>query len=81
MRLHFAGDGHVAGAFIKTYLLEKSRVVTITNPERSYHIFYQVAGLTIRFYQSLLADVTYSSYRSGCRHWYLCRFRHRHRHR
>ena len=42
MRLHFDQTGSVAGAFIKTYLLEKSRVVTITNPERSYHIFYQV---------------------------------------
>ena len=42
MRLHFASDGTVKGAFIKTYLLEKSRVVTITDPERSYHIFYQV---------------------------------------
>ena len=30
MRLHFDTTGHVAGAFIKTYLLEKSRVVTIS---------------------------------------------------
>ena len=42
MRLHFTTDGHVAGAFIKTYLLEKSRCVTVTDPERSYHIFYQI---------------------------------------
>jgi len=42
MRLHFDATGHVSGAFIKTYLLEKSRCVTVTNPERSYHIFYQV---------------------------------------
>ena len=42
MRLHFDSTGMVAGAFIKTYLLEKSRCVTVTNPERGYHIFYQV---------------------------------------
>ena len=45
MRLHFEPSGSVKGAFIKTYLLEKSRVVSITDPERCYHIFYDlVAG-------------------------------------
>mmetsp|Transcript_64144 Transcript_64144/g.106620 ORF Transcript_64144/g.106620 Transcript_64144/m.106620 type:complete len:1736 (-) Transcript_64144:276-5483(-) len=42
MRLHFEPTGGVAGAFIKTYLLEKSRTVAITDPERNYHIYYQV---------------------------------------
>lgn len=31
-----------AGAAIRTYLLERSRVVTINDPERNYHVFYQV---------------------------------------
>ncbi len=31
-----------AGAAIRTYLLERSRVVNINNPERNYHVFYQV---------------------------------------
>lgn len=31
-----------AGAAIRTYLLERSRVVNITDPERNYHVFYQV---------------------------------------
>jgi myosin heavy subunit len=44
MRLHFEPGGSVAGAFIKTYLLEKSRCVAITDPERNYHSFYQCFG-------------------------------------
>lgn len=31
-----------AGAAIRTYLLERSRVVNINDPERNYHVFYQV---------------------------------------
>ena len=42
MRLHFTPSGQMAGAFVKTYLLEKIRVVAITSPERNYHIFYQL---------------------------------------
>ena len=30
------------GAAIRTYLLERSRVVNINDPERNYHVFYQV---------------------------------------
>ena len=30
------------GAAVRTYLLERSRVVHVNGPERSYHIFYQV---------------------------------------
>ena len=42
MRLHFNSDGKMTGAFVKSYLLEKIRVVAITSPERNYHIFYQL---------------------------------------
>lgn len=42
MRLHFQPNGVVGGAVSKTYLLEKSRSVAISDPERNYHIFYQL---------------------------------------
>ena len=32
----------IVGAFMETYLLEKSRVCVITKEERNYHIFYQI---------------------------------------
>ena len=35
-------DGALLGAAVRTYLLERSRVVHVNDPERSYHIFYQV---------------------------------------
>ena len=42
MELQFDKDGHICGAAIRTYLLERSRVVTVNDPERNYHIFYQL---------------------------------------
>ena len=40
--IQFDGDGCISGAAIRTYLLERSRVVSCTDPERNYHIFYQL---------------------------------------
>lgn len=42
--IDFDVAGRVTGASISTYLLERSRVVSINSPERSYHIFYQLCA-------------------------------------
>ena len=42
IEIQFDDDGRVSGAAIRSYLLERSRVVQITDPERTYHCFYQL---------------------------------------
>lgn len=44
IQVHFDRKGTIAGAEIKTYLLEKARVIHQTPGERNYHIFYQVCA-------------------------------------
>jgi len=44
VEIDFDVAGRVSGACISTYLLERSRVVSINAPERSYHIFYQLCA-------------------------------------
>ena len=44
VEINFNTKGIISGAAIRTYLLERSRVVSVNNPERNYHIFYQVMG-------------------------------------
>ncbi|KAL8166655.1 hypothetical protein V2J09_008154 [Rumex salicifolius] len=40
VEIQFDKHGRISGAAIRTYLLERSRVCQINNPERNYHCFY-----------------------------------------
>ncbi|KAK0172448.1 hypothetical protein PV328_005764 [Microctonus aethiopoides] len=44
IEIQFNKNYHINGASIRTYLLEKSRVVFQANGERNYHIFYQLCA-------------------------------------
>lgn len=40
VEIQFDAYGRISGAAIRTYLLERSRVCQISDPERNYHCFY-----------------------------------------
>ncbi|KAI6172704.1 hypothetical protein M3Y98_01003000 [Aphelenchoides besseyi] len=44
IQIHFTDRFNISGAEMKTYLLEKSRVVYQSQNERNYHIFYQMTA-------------------------------------
>ena len=45
--VHFDVNGHIQGAKIEQYLLEKSRIVNQLQGERNYHVFYRLlAGMS-----------------------------------
>ena len=44
IQIDFDRKHHIVGASMKTYLLEKSRVVFQAEQERNYHIFYQLCS-------------------------------------
>ena len=60
-QVFFDRDGSISGGAVRTYLLEKSRVVAQGKGERNYHIFYQVTVTLL--YQ---AAATLSNNCRGC---------------
>ena len=42
--IQFDAKWRIVGAAVRTYLLERSRVVAVNDPERNYHVFYQLCA-------------------------------------
>ena len=48
MEIDFDSSYHISAANMRTYLLEKSRVVPQAADERNYHVFYQLCSVADR---------------------------------
>lgn len=44
VEIQFNDKGMISGAAIRTYLLERSRVTQVSDPERNYHCFYMLCA-------------------------------------
>ncbi|XP_076882942.1 myosin-6-like [Bidens hawaiensis] len=44
VEIQFNEKGRISGAAIRTYLLERSRVCQVSDPERNYHCFYMLCA-------------------------------------
>ena len=42
IEIQFDGKNAISGAAIRTYLLERSRIARVDDPERNFHVFYQL---------------------------------------
>ncbi|KAJ0921038.1 putative myosin ATPase [Helianthus annuus] len=42
--IQFDKQGKISGAAVRTYLLERSRVCQVSDPERNYHCFYMLCA-------------------------------------
>ncbi|TPX34846.1 hypothetical protein SmJEL517_g02611 [Synchytrium microbalum] len=64
IRLEFSPTGHIVGANIERYLLEKSRVTHQTAKERNYHVFYQlIRGASKEMREKFLLTDNLNDYR------------------
>ena len=54
VEIQFNKKGRISGAAVRTYLLERSRVVQLTDPERNYHVFYQAGLYCTRQFRTVL---------------------------
>ncbi|GMN50399.1 hypothetical protein TIFTF001_019550 [Ficus carica] len=44
VEIQFDQSGRISGAAVRTYLLERSRVCQVSDPERNYHCFYMLCA-------------------------------------
>ena len=61
IELQFNKTYQILGASMRTYLLEKSRVVFQAPEERNYHIFYQLCASRKSFPELQLGKLRFSS--------------------
>ena len=54
VEIQFNKKGRISGAAVRTYLLERSRVVQLSNPERNYHVFYQAGLYCTQHFRAIL---------------------------
>lgn len=51
VEIQFDQSGRISGAAIRTYLLERSRVCQVSDPERNYHCFYMLCAAPAEVYE------------------------------
>ncbi|KAJ8441661.1 hypothetical protein Cgig2_019048 [Carnegiea gigantea] len=52
VEIQFDKRGRISGAAIRTYLLERSRVCQVSDPERNYHCFYMLCAAPKELHKS-----------------------------
>jgi len=57
VEIQFDKSGRISGAAIRTYLLERSRVCQVSDPERNYHCFYMLCAAPPEVIRCLLCRV------------------------
>ncbi|XP_034243540.1 unconventional myosin-Va isoform X2 [Thrips palmi] len=65
IEIHFDRAFHIVGASMRTYLLEKSRVVFQAPEERNYHVFYQLCASRDQYPELKLAHPDEFVYLNG----------------
>ena len=72
IEVHYDNKGQVVGGYISHYLLEKSRIITQTQDERNYHVFYLLcAGAPQALRDQLKLDKPDNfRYLSGCTQYF-----------
>lgn len=66
VEIQFDNKGRISGAAIRTYLLERSRVCQVSDPERNYHCFYLLcaAPAEVKIFYIVIVSSTFVT-RSG----------------
>lgn len=72
VEIQFDKNGKISGAAIRTYLLERSRVCQISDPERNYHCFYMLCAAPPEVKKFNMATNQILNYNFVNNIWQLC---------